>query len=82
MSNSTQKPIITFRDGSLKASLWRNKFEKGTHYSVQFAKTYTDKDGKPKDTTSFSQSDLLHIAHLASKAYDHVAEYREQDKAN
>lgn len=82
MTNSIQKPIITLRDGSLKASLWRNQTEKCLQYSVQLAKTYTDKNGNPKDTTSFTQSDLLRIVHLASKAYDSIAEYREQDKFN
>lgn len=80
MTTETQKPMVTLRDGALKAVIWRNQTNKGLQYSVNFAKTYQDKEGKPKDTSYFSQSDLLKIAQLSAKAYDHVAGYREQDK--
>lgn len=80
MTNSNQKPMITLRDGALKAALWRNQSDNGTHYSVQFTKIYTTGDKQVKDTHSFSQSDLLRLSHMAHKAYDLISEYREQDK--
>ena len=62
-------PASVVRDGNLKATLWENKSENGTYVSTTFAKTYEDKDGKPKDTNSFTGTDLLRISELARKAY-------------
>ena len=62
------KPVAMLRDGRLKAALWRNENREGEQYfSVTLAKTYEDKDGNPKDTTSFSESELLRIAELAKE---------------
>lgn len=80
MTNSNQKPVYTLRDRALKATIWRNQSEKGAHYSVQFTKIYTASDQQVKDTHSFSQSDLLRLSYMATKAYDLIAEYRENDK--
>jgi len=73
MSN---KPIDTFRDGFLKATIWKNTNDKGDFYSVDLSRTY--KDGEDlKDTHSFNSGDLLKVARLAGKAYDRIAELRQ-----
>lgn len=83
---STTRPIETFRDGRLKASIWRNEGKEGDYHSVTFAKTYEDKNGKLQDSHSFTGSELLRVAELAREAHaciremnrDHARERREQ----
>ena len=73
-----QRPADTLRDGSLKATLWRNEGENGSFVSTQFAKTYTDRDGKPRDTNSFASSELLRVSELARQAYTRSNELRHE----
>ena len=79
MSN---QPIETLRDGSLKATIWSNFGEKGTFYTVNLTRTYKGDGGNYHDSDSFSGSELLRIAHLATRAYDRVGDLRQADKAD
>lgn len=72
-------PIMTLRDGALKASVWENEGENGKYLSTTFAKTYT-KDGEPMDGHVFSRSDLLPLSELARKAYAKINLRRELSK--
>lgn len=76
---TTTKPVSTIRDGSLKATVWRNKGEKGDFHSVRFTRTWRDDQGTFHDSDSFSGTELLRLAHLAAKAYDQLASLRETD---
>ena len=67
MTDSNKPEVI--RDGSLKASLWRNQGENGPYVTVDFARTYTDKDGNIKDSRSFSLNDVLKLSELSREAY-------------
>ena len=78
----TNKPIDTLRDGSLKATIWSNFGEKGTFYTVNLTRTYKDDGGNYHDSDSFSGSELLRIAHLATRAYERVSDLRQADKAD
>lgn len=64
-----QRPADVLRDGALKATIWKNSGEKGPYFTTTLAKTYEDRNGKPRDTHSFSGSDLLRVAELARDAY-------------
>ena len=79
-NNDLNGPIETLRDGSLKATIWSNIGEKGTFYTVDFSRTYSVGD-EIKNGRSFSGSDPLRIARLATKAYDRMIELRRADKA-
>lgn len=69
----TNKPIDTLRDGSIKATIWKNTGENGDFYSIEFSRTY--KNGEElNDTHQFNRNDLLKVSRLADKAYDCVAE--------
>lgn len=68
------QPEETLRDAHLKASIWRNESEKGVYHTTTLARTYEDKDGKLKDTQSFSKNDLLKVAELARSAYGRINE--------
>ena len=76
------QPTETLRDGSLKATIWKNEGEKGAFFSVNLTRTYKDDAGSYHDSDSFSGTELLRIAHLATRAYDLVLELRQQERAN
>ena len=76
------QPTETLRDGSLKATIWKNEGDKGTFFSVNLSRTYKDDAGNYHDSDSFSGTELLRIAHLATRAYDLMSELRQQERAN
>ena len=79
MSTVKNKPIDTLRDGSLKATIWKNTGEKGDFYSVEFSRTY--KQGEEfKDSHSFSGTELLRISRLSEIAYTRITYIREADR--
>lgn len=80
MSNETNKPVKSLRDGHIKATIWRNESEKGDYYSVNFTRIYKDGEGNWKDTDSFTGTDILKVQHLAGKAYDAIAKLRKADE--
>ena len=80
--DKTNKPDLVLRDGSLKATVWRNEGENGPYFSTKLAKTYSDQDGKPRDTQNFSQSELLRVAELSRDAYGAINDLkREQSRS-
>jgi len=79
MTTQANKPVDTLRDGAIKATIWANPSQKGTFYSVEFARTY--KSGEAfKESRSFSGAEPLQLARLAAKAYDAIAELRRKDR--
>lgn len=81
-TTSTNGPIETLRDGSLKASIWGNRNENGVRYSVDLTRSYTDEQGIWHDSRSLSNGELLRGARLLERAYDRVLDLRAADKAN
>ena len=79
MTTTNEKPIDTIRDGSLKATIWRNFGENGSFYAVQFTRTWRDDQGIYHDSDSFSGTELLRVARLVGKAYDRSVELRQAD---
>lgn len=79
MTNQRNTPALTIRDGSLKATVWKNQGEKGDFYSVQIIRTYRDEQENWHDSDRFSGSELLRVSRLAQKAYDYTADLREQN---
>jgi len=78
-SQEPQRPAETLRDGSIKASIWRNEGENGPFYATSLSRTYTDADGNSRDTSSFIGTDLLKVAELARGAYERTREMRRDD---
>ena len=74
-------PETTLRDGNLKATIWKNAGEKGAFFSANLTRIYTDDNGNYHDSDSFSGTELLRIAHLATRAYDRVSELRQQERS-
>ena len=81
MNTSKNKPAMTLTDGRLKATLWKNQGEKGPFYSIELTRSYQDDEGNWHDSHAFSGTELLRIARLAGKAYDHASELRRQAAA-
>ncbi|MCC7389417.1 MAG: hypothetical protein IT431_11680 [Phycisphaerales bacterium] len=79
-TKNANHPVDTLRDGSLKATIWRNEGEKGPHYSVSITRTWRDEQGDYHDSDSFAGSELLRIARLANIAYDEIVIHRENDR--
>ena len=81
--NEAKRPEATLRDGSVKASIWRNDADDGAFRSTTFARTYEDKEGTLRDTHSFSGTDLLKVSELSRQAYNKSrALDREERKAS
>lgn len=76
MSDEKKRPAAQLRDGNLKAAIWENTKDDRTMHSVQFSRSYQDKDGNFRDTQSFSSQDLLRLSHLAGRAHDRVNRLR------
>ncbi len=81
-TTTNSKPLETLRDGSVKATIWRNDSDKGGFYSVRLTRTWKDEQGQYHDSDSFSGSELLRIARLANIAYDAIQAYRANDREN
>ena len=91
MTNSTNgggrggdsRPVATLRDGSLKASVWRNASTKhpGEHYfSIRITRTYKDRAGAFQDSDRFVGGELLRVAHLATRIYDRVVALQDDER--
>jgi len=79
-----QGPADTLRDGRVKATVWERDAETGPAYATKVTRTYTDKDGQPRDTAYLSGADLLRASRVAEKAYEREQELmreRNQDRA-
>ena len=77
----TNKPETTLRDGTLSATIWKNSGEAGKiFYSVKIIRRYRDDAGNWHDSDSFTGSELLRIAHLATKTYDLTTELKQRDR--
>ena len=74
--SENNRPVDVLRDGSLKASIFRNEGEKGTFFSTTLSRTYTDERGNFHDTNVFSGTDLLRISELSRRAYSRATELK------
>lgn len=63
------RPADTLRDGSLKATIWRNEGEKGAYHTVNLSRTYKDDQGNYHDTGSFRAQDMLGLSELSRQAH-------------
>ena len=79
---ANDKPAAEFRDGRLKAVIWRNEGENGAFYSTDIVRSYKDKEDNWHDAKGgFSGSENLRAARLLGKAHDREVELRQSDRA-
>jgi len=77
-----QRPAQTIRYGRLKAAIWRQESDKGSWYSVTFARAYRDQDGNWQSSGSFGRDDLLVLAKIADQAHSWIHRQMAQDAAS
>lgn len=77
------KPAAEFRDGRLKATIWRNETDKGTFYSTDVSRSYKDSSDNWQDAKGgFTGAENLRVARLLERAYDQESELRKSDRSN
>ena len=73
-----KKPVKEFRSkGLIKASIWENegqnnKGETVIYYSVNIEKSYKDKDGNWKTSSTYFREDLPRVQLVAFKAFEWI----------
>ena len=73
-------PVATIRGrNGIKATIWKNATsQRRAFYSCDISRTYKTDNGYG-DSRSFSDADLLVIAHITHKAFDKISELRRED---
>lgn len=78
MSKSNQQPVHEIRLGAIKATIWENDTEVGTHHNVTVSRLF--KEGEDwKQTTSFGREDLLTLAKVVDLAHSWIHESVKSD---
>jgi hypothetical protein len=75
----TKKPIQTFRDGAVGASVWLKQTRAGVFYDVTFSRSYKNEEtGKSGYADNFSDRHLPSLIKVAGEALAYI----EEKKAN
>ena len=77
-----KKPIRIKAGRGVVAKLWRNKNKNGEWYNINISRVYKDDDGEFQDSDSFSRDDLLQVAFVARKAFDHIISETHEHESN
>src|SRR5690606_4598065 len=77
---ANNKPTATLSDGRSKATIWKQNSDKGDFFRVTFSRSYKDEAGNWHDSDSFSGTELLRLAHLATKAFDQTNDLRQSSR--
>lgn len=76
MSQQNNKPIKSFKAGSIEASVWKQKVDRNgqtvTRHSVRIQKQFL-KDGSYEKTDYYFRDDLPKLILVAQKAFDFIA---------
>lgn len=75
MNTATNRPVKTFRIGSVSATIWKRERTdgQGHFYSAEIARNYKDGEEWQK-SASFTHDELLNVAELAKRAEHWIAE--------
>lgn len=66
----TNRPIKTYRNGSLSLSIWENRSQKGgTFNTATFQRSYTKQDGSWTHTQSLRIEDMPILGDMLREAY-------------
>lgn len=75
---STNKPLFKLHDGLMTLTIWENPTETSSRFNYELSRSYQDEDNKWHETTSLSGSEPLQAARLYERAYDRVAQIRQE----
>ena len=62
------KPVETFRQGQVVASVWQNNVNKGSFRTASLNKNYKAKDGEWKSVNSYGVKDIKDAMSVLDKA--------------
>ena len=68
-----QKPVYKLDLNGLRATVWKNQGKSGDYYTVQLSRSFRDKKGKWKDSSSFGVRHLAAVRSLLDQAEAFVA---------
>jgi hypothetical protein len=71
-SAKLNKPEIKFRAGGIAATVWKNQSKEGEYRTVSFERSYKDKEGQWKTTSSLRLNDLPKACVVLNKAFEHL----------
>ena len=75
--DTNNKPVHVIRCGNAKSTCWLNRTHAGVFYSTTLAVIYRDKSTDEwGDSTSFSDRDLLAVAHAAQEMYRWICQQK------
>ncbi len=73
------QPAHKIRIGALQATIWRNKSENGTWYSVVPSRSYKQGDDEWRETDSLGYDDLLSMSKLLDLAHTWIMHQHQAD---
>ena len=80
-NGKAEKKPHTIKVGrGIRAKVWQNSNKNGAWFNVNINRTYKDDEGEFHDSDSFSRDDLLHVAHLARKAFDYILDQTDEEQ--
>lgn len=77
MAEQKNKPVKSYKAGSVEASVWRQEVEKNGHtilrHSVCIQKQFKNKEGKWQNSNYFFPEDLPKLELVTKKAFECVS---------
>ena len=67
-------PVDTLREGSLKATIWKNETERGVAFNATFSRVYQKAEGDWAETRSIPSKDFLRLSELGRAAHHRVSD--------
>ena len=81
MKNSNgKKPEVIKVGRGIRAKLWRNTNKNGEWFNITITRLYKDSDEQFQESDSFSRDDLLQVAFVAQKAFDHIVNQNDESR--
>lgn len=82
MANELNKPIISVRDRSLSVSIFKREKDGKTYYGACLQRSFKREgsDAWEREQINLFPDDLLRLANLATKSYDALTQYVQQNK--
>jgi len=75
------RPVVTFKQGGVEVSVWKNHTDKGDLFNTTIRNSYKDdKSGEWRETTNFSPTDLAVLAQLSGQAFQAIGELKAQNR--
>lgn len=68
----TKRPDKTFKAGSVQAAIWSNTADHGEFKTVQLTRSYKDRGGSWKQSSSLRAADLPRASLVLNKAYEYL----------